>query len=125
MKLVQSLIVAALVAIPVASFAQSQSQPALTRADVRAELVQLEKAGYSPASDNTQYPQNIQAAQARVDAGHDATLSAYGGVAKGGSASGSRAPTNHAAVNDTNAGTNTGTNDGSNIIGLGSIYAHL
>ena len=40
MKLVQSLIVAALIAAPAVSFAQS-NQP-VTRAQVRAELVQLQ-----------------------------------------------------------------------------------
>ncbi|MGF6469418.1 DUF4148 domain-containing protein [Paraburkholderia sp. BR13444] len=116
MKLVQSLIVAALVAAPVVSFAQSQAQPqqALTRAEVRAELVQLEKAGYNPASDNAQYPQNIEAAEARVSAGKDAT--AYGGVANGSSASGSHVPMKHAAADRVD--------DGSNVVGLGSIYAH-
>jgi hypothetical protein len=100
MKLVRSLLVAALVAAPAVSFAQSQSQPqhGLTRAEVRAELVQLEKAGYNPASDNTQYPQNIEAAEARISAAHD--TAAYGGVANGSSAAG--AP----------------------VVGLGSIYAH-
>jgi hypothetical protein len=82
MKLVQSLIVAALVAVPVVSFAQS-SQP-LTRAQVRAELVQLEKAGYNPAGDYTNYPQNIEAAEARVNAQNEA----YGSSANGSSASG-------------------------------------
>lgn len=114
MKLVQSLIVAALVAVPVVSFAQSQPQHTLTRAEVRAELVQLEKAGYNPASDNTQYPQNIEAAQARLSAGQD--TAAYGGVADGGSVSGSRVPMKHAAADRAN--------DGSNVVGLGSIYAH-
>ncbi|EDZ98466.1 conserved hypothetical protein [Burkholderia sp. H160] len=114
MKLVQSLIVAALVAAPVVSFAQSQPQQALTRAEVRAELIQLEKAGYNPGSDNTQYPQNIEAAEARISAGHDAA--AYGSAAHGSSASGSRVPMKHAATN--------GANDGSNVVGLGSIYAH-
>ncbi|MCC8402791.1 DUF4148 domain-containing protein [Paraburkholderia sp. MMS20-SJTN17] len=114
MKLVQSLIVAALVAAPVVSFAQSQPQQAVTRAEVRAELVQLEKAGYNPASDNAQYPRNIEAAQARLNAAHDAT--AYGGAANGNSASGSRVPMKRAAAE--------GANDGSNVIGLGSIYAH-
>jgi hypothetical protein len=114
MKLVQSLIVAALVAAPVVSFAQSQPQQALTRAEVRAELVQLEKAGYNPSSDNTQYPQNIEAAEARISAGQGAA--AYGGVDNGGSASGARVPMKHAAAN--------GTNDGSNVVGLGPIYAH-
>ena len=60
MKLVQSIVVAALLAVPALSFAQS-NQP-LTRAQVRAELVQLQQAGYNPASDNTQYPVNIEAA---------------------------------------------------------------
>ncbi|APA88206.1 DUF4148 domain-containing protein [Paraburkholderia sprentiae WSM5005] len=114
MKLVQSLIVAALVAAPVVSFAQSQPHQALTHAEVRAELVQLEKAGYSPAGDNTQYPQNIQAAEARISAGHDAA--AYGGVANGSSVSGSHVPMKHAAADRAN--------DGSNLVGLGSIYAH-
>ncbi|MBB5470010.1 hypothetical protein HDG32_006159 [Paraburkholderia sp. CI2] len=114
MKLVQSLIVAALVAVPVVSFAQSQPQQGLTRAEVRAELVQLEKAGYNPASDNTQYPQNIGAAEARISAGHDAA--AYGGVANGSSASGSHVPMKHAAADRAY--------DGSHIVGLGSIYAH-
>ncbi|WP_233852461.1 DUF4148 domain-containing protein [Paraburkholderia sp. HD33-4] len=113
MKLVQSLIVAALVAVPVVSFAQSQPQQALTRAEVRAELVQLEKAGYNPASDNTQYPQNIEAAEARISAGHDAA--GYGGVANGSSASGSHMPMKHAAADRAY--------DGSNVVGLGSIYA--
>jgi len=66
MKLVQSLIIAAVVAIPAVSFAQSNES--VTRADVRAQLIQLEKAGYNPASDQTQYPKNIEAAQARIDA---------------------------------------------------------
>ncbi|MGF6917239.1 DUF4148 domain-containing protein [Paraburkholderia sp. 40] len=114
MKLVQSLIVAALVAVPVVSFAQSQPQQGLTRSEVRAEVVQLQKAGYSPASDNAQYPRNIEAAEARVSAGSDAT--AYGGVANGSSASSSRVPMKHAAAN--------GANDGSNVVGLGAIYAH-
>jgi hypothetical protein len=111
MKLVQSLIVAALVAAPVVSFAQSQ-QP-VTRAEVRAEVVQLQKAGYSPATDNAQYPQNIEAAEARISAGNDA--SAYGGVANGHSASGSHVPMKHAAANTAN--------DGSNVVGLGAIYS--
>ncbi|WP_025603005.1 DUF4148 domain-containing protein [Burkholderia sp. WSM2230] len=102
MKLVQSLVVAALVAIPALSFAQSSH--ALTRAEVRAELVQLEKAGYSPASDNTQYPNNIQAAQMRIDAQNGSAAAAYGGVENGASAAGSRSS--------------------QDAIGLGRIYAH-
>ena len=87
MKLVQSLIVAAAFAIPaVSSFAQSDAP--VSRAQVRAELVQLEQAGYQPgAGDQATYPVQIQAAEARVAAQNNAN-SSYGGVAGGSSASG-------------------------------------
>ncbi|WP_233852194.1 DUF4148 domain-containing protein [Paraburkholderia sp. HD33-4] len=85
MKLIKSLIVAAVVAVPAVSFAQSNA--ALTRAQVRAELIQLEKAGYNPAADYDTYPQNIQAAEARVSAQNGAAA-AYGGSANGASAAG-------------------------------------
>lgn len=86
MKLIQSLIVAAVLAVPAVSFAQSNAP--VTRAQVRAELVQLEKAGYRPGSgDQTTYPVQIQAAEARVAAQNSAATS-YGGVADGSSASG-------------------------------------
>ncbi|HEY4804432.1 MAG TPA: DUF4148 domain-containing protein [Paraburkholderia sp.] len=105
MKLFKSLIVAAAVVVPVVSFAQS-NEP-LTRAQVRAELVQLEKAGYNPAADYNDYPQHIQAAQARVDARNGTVASAYGGVANGSSAAG--------------AATVSAPHD---IPGFGSVYAH-
>jgi Domain of unknown function (DUF4148) len=82
---IQAIAIAATLAIPAMSFAQSD-QP-VTRAEVRAELVQLEKAGYDPASDQTQYPKNIQAAQARVVSEKNAG-NAYGGVANDTSSSG-------------------------------------
>ncbi|WP_310630874.1 DUF4148 domain-containing protein [Paraburkholderia sp.] len=124
MKLVQSLVVAALVAVPALSFAQSNVQNApITRAEVKAELVQLQQAGYNPASDNTQYPANLQAALARVSAANgetavassassSASSSSYGGVAQGASASGSRAPRVHVSAPD------------ADVPGLGPIYAH-
>ncbi|CDY79338.1 hypothetical protein BGLT_02034 [Caballeronia glathei] len=83
--LIQAVALAAAIAVPAISFAQS-NQP-LTRAQVRAELVQLEKAGYDPSSDQTQYPKNILAAEQRVAAQNGAT-SGYGGVAEGSSAAG-------------------------------------
>jgi hypothetical protein len=50
---------------PVASFAQS-NEP-VTRAQVRADLVQVERAGYNPArGDDINYPADIQAAEAKV-----------------------------------------------------------
>jgi hypothetical protein len=80
--------IAALVAAPVASFAQS-SQPA-TRAQVTADLAQLEKAGYDPR-DWLHYPENVQAAEAKVavqNATAQAAASAYGGASDGASRSG-------------------------------------
>jgi hypothetical protein len=87
MKHVQLLVAAAAFALPaVSSFAQS-SQP-LTRAEVRAQLIQLEKAGYQPsAGENTQYPRDIQAAEARVSA-ENSTATSVGGAAEGTSAAG-------------------------------------
>jgi hypothetical protein len=86
MKLVQSLVIAAALAIPaVSSFAQS-NQP-VTRAEVKAQLVQLEKAGYQPTKKDTQYPRDLQAAEARVSAANGAATD-VGGVTDGTSASG-------------------------------------
>jgi hypothetical protein len=57
-SLIKAVAIAAVLAIPAVSFAQS-NQP-VTRAQVRNELIQLEKAGYNPA--------DIQAAEAKVQA---------------------------------------------------------
>ncbi|WP_109481189.1 DUF4148 domain-containing protein [Paraburkholderia sp. C35] len=88
-SLIKAVAVAAVLAVPVMSFAQS-SQP-VTRAEVRAQLVQLEKAGYVPSnSSDTQYPANIQAAEAKVQAANGVD-SGVGGVADGASQAGQRA----------------------------------
>ncbi|HTR08095.1 MAG TPA: DUF4148 domain-containing protein [Paraburkholderia sp.] len=74
--LLKAAVVAAIIAVPAVSFAQEQAQQQpVTRAEVRAELAQLRAAGYDP-SDWMHYPDNIQAAQARIDAQKAAT--AYG-----------------------------------------------
>lgn len=75
-----ALAVAALGA-PVVSFAQS-SIP-LTRAEVRADLVRAEQAGYNPAGgDDVKYPADVQAAEAKIAAQNDLQLNAQavGGV---------------------------------------------
>jgi hypothetical protein len=84
-KLIPAVVVAAALAIPAISFAQS-SQQGLTRAQVRAELVELQQAGYNPAiADNADYPHNLQAAQARVTEERlaNAGTSGYGAPAAG------------------------------------------
>jgi hypothetical protein len=79
----QAVAVAVALIVPVASFAQSNGP--VTRAQVRAELVQLEKAGYSPArGSDPHYPDDLLAAEAKVAAQNNAV----GGVADGSSASG-------------------------------------
>ena len=84
-SLIQAVVVAAALAAPVAVFAQSNAP--VTRAQVRAELVQLEKAGYNPAAaDDATYPADIQAAEAKVAAQNDAT--GVGDVANGSSDTG-------------------------------------
>jgi hypothetical protein len=68
---IPAIIVSAVFGVPVASFAQNQP---VTRAQVRAELIQLEKAGYNPSTVNrSKYPTDIQAAEARVAAQNGAT----------------------------------------------------
>ena len=84
-SLFQTVVVAAALAAPVVVFAQSNAP--VTREQVRAELVQLEKAGYHPGDgDNTTYPAQIQAAEAKVAAQNDAT--GVGVVANGSSDTG-------------------------------------
>jgi hypothetical protein len=74
------------VAAPVAALAQS-NEP-LTRAQVRAELVQLEQAGYYPSrGEDPHYPDDIQAAEARV-AAQSGGAGGYGGVVSGSSDAG-------------------------------------
>jgi hypothetical protein len=94
-SLIQAFVVAAVLAAPVVSFAQSNAS--VTRAQVRAELVQLEKAGYNPAeAENTTYPADIQAAEAKV-AAQNGAASGYGGGVSGSSASGAPAAVRPAA----------------------------
>jgi hypothetical protein len=96
-------IAAATVAAPVLCFAQSNAP--LTRAEVRADLVRVERAGYNPSLGNDiHYPADIQAAEAKIAAQNDQhlTTQAVGGVAQNGSsASGT---TSHAALHSSCVG---------------------
>ena len=81
-------------AAPVLSFAQSNGP--VTRAEVRADLVRLEQAGYNPSvGEDAEYPASIQAAEAKVAAQNapQSTQSSYGGVTQSSnSSSGMRKP---------------------------------
>jgi hypothetical protein len=85
-SLIQSVAIAVALVVPMAAFAQSNAP--VTRAQVRAELVQLEKAGWRPgAGADPHYPDDLLAAEAKVAAANGAT-SGYGGVAAGSSEAG-------------------------------------
>lgn len=65
-SLIKAVAIAAVLAAPVVSFAQSSQQP-VTRAEVRSDLIQLEHAGYNPSTSNdANYPGDVQAAEQRV-----------------------------------------------------------
>jgi hypothetical protein len=75
--------------LPHMSFAQT-SNPPVTRAQVHAQLVQLEKAGYKPSK--AHYPDDILAAEKRVaneQEEHAPAQTGVGGVAGNMSQSGS------------------------------------
>lgn len=88
MKSLIRAVVAVVLVVPVAVFAQSNQS--VSRAQVRAELVQLENAGYKPGLASPYYPADIQAAQAKVTA-QNGSASAVGGAVNGSSASGAHA----------------------------------
>ena len=79
---------AVLMAISASAYAQTPSEPAahqVTRAEVRHELEELEAAGYNPAQgDDPTYPADIQAAEAKVAAKHQAERNAVAGIVQSG-----------------------------------------
>jgi hypothetical protein len=88
-SLIPAVAFALALAAPAVSFAQS-NEP-VTRAQVRADLIQLERAGYHVGDgDHTTYPAEIQAAESRV-AAQNGAASGQGGVVSGSSKAGRRA----------------------------------
>ncbi|SAK51227.1 membrane protein [Caballeronia catudaia] len=83
MKLITRLAVIALAAAPLAALAQSEG---LTRAQVRQDLQRVEQAGYNPSERDAFYPDNIQAAEQKLQ-----SSTAYGSPSDGTSASGQAA----------------------------------
>jgi hypothetical protein len=85
--IVKTTAIAITLVVPALSFAQTSNGP-VTRDQVRAQLIELEHAGYNPAHGNRgTYPAEIQAAEARVAAKHngmnDASATDVGGTATG------------------------------------------
>ncbi|MFM0741221.1 DUF4148 domain-containing protein [Paraburkholderia xenovorans] len=79
-SLLGAVVLAATVAFPAVSYSQTQQQSPVTRAEVRSELAQVRAAGYDSA-DWVHYPQNIQAAEARIAA--EKSNMGYGPAANG------------------------------------------
>ncbi|MGN6667748.1 MAG: DUF4148 domain-containing protein [Trinickia sp.] len=92
-SLIYTVITVSVIGAPVLSFAQSNGP--ITRTQVREELIQLEQAGYRvPVGNNPHYPEDIQAAQARVtekNAQAQADMSGYGSALQSTSESGAPA----------------------------------
>jgi hypothetical protein len=89
--LIAAALAATVLAAPALSFAQESQQQPVTRAQVRAELSQLEQAGYRPGLSSPYYPADLQAAQARVAEQNGAVeQTSYGTSTHGSSQSGSR-----------------------------------
>jgi len=66
-KLIPAALVAVMMASPALAFAQqTDTNGPKTRAEVKSELQQVEQAGYQPTSNDPSYPDDIQAAEARV-----------------------------------------------------------
>lgn len=84
--LASSLILSFALAVP--AIASAQTNAPVTRAQVRAELIQLEKAGYTPGGDQATYPQDLQAAEQRVANQQRNAASSYGASSNGTDASG-------------------------------------
>ncbi|ASL48174.1 hypothetical protein bAD24_III12315 [Burkholderia sp. AD24] len=85
-SLLKAVVIVASLAASATVFAQSTTR--ITREQVRAELVQLEQAGYHVGDgDQAHYPDAIQAAEARV-AAQNSNASGYGGNVAGASQSG-------------------------------------
>jgi len=68
--LILAVAVASALATPIAAFAQQTDAPK-TRAEVRADLIQLEYAGYRPEDNDSYYPRKLELAEQTVDRGSD------------------------------------------------------
>ena len=80
MKAARILAVAVLAVAPALSFADTGH--GLTRAEVRADLIRLEQAGYNPAGSEAHYPDDIAAAEQAVAAALQVARSDQNGPSK-------------------------------------------
>jgi hypothetical protein len=92
--LAKTIVFAAFATASVVSFAQSSAP--LTRAQVKSELAQLEKAGYSTTGSDLDYPESLTRAEARLESQRNPASNrserqtGYGGNVTGTSDAGSK-----------------------------------
>ena len=80
----RTVLISCALAAPALAFAQSSNEP-VTRAEVRADLVRVEQAGYNPSGHDPHYPAAIQAAEAKIAADQPSpATTSVGGVAQTG-----------------------------------------
>ncbi|MGF6598603.1 hypothetical protein P3T23_003320 [Paraburkholderia sp. GAS448] len=94
--LIKAVLIASALSSPTFVFAQAANAP-VTRAEVRADLVRVEQAGYRPAAKDRYYPADIQAAEAKIAAQRQTPEAAsVGGVTTGASQAGAALAMNDA-----------------------------
>jgi hypothetical protein len=101
--LLHAVLISRALGAPALTFAQGGNAP-VTRAEVRADSVQVEQAGYRPVASDPSYPYDIEVARAKVAAQDNSSTAQSVG---GGSMTGT-----------SQSGTSLGLND------TGSIFAH-
>jgi len=85
---ISTLVLSSVLAAPVFAFAEDNAP--ITHAQVEAELVQLETAGYNPEVKDNNYPRTIEAAEQHIAGQQSAASSSRGMPSDGTSASGVR-----------------------------------
>ena len=97
--LIQAVLISCALAAPAFAFAQATNAP-VTRAEVKADLVRVEQAGYRPEANDVNYPADIQAAEAKIAAQQTSSVGgvAMTGTSQAGAPSASITPL---AMNDT------------------------
>ena len=94
--LTKAVLIACALSAPAFAFAQTANAP-VTRAQVQADLVLVELAGYRPAATDPYYPADLQAAVAKIAAQNQTPEAAsLGGVTTGASQAGALLASNDA-----------------------------
>ncbi|MDN7589953.1 DUF4148 domain-containing protein [Burkholderia seminalis] len=81
-NLIRAVLLSCALSAPIVAFAQT-ADGTVTRADVRADLVRVEKAGYRPVGSDPYYPDDIQAAEAKIAAQSSQPVAARPSVVAG------------------------------------------